>query len=944
MAQMPFTPPPDDASVGMLKAMFGPVVDVLLSGADPNTVSAASSLIATLFGYFNSGILVVAAMIAGYVASMGAINTATDGEAFGKAWSAVWTPVRFVAGGAVLLPSASGYSFIQMLVLMISLWSAGFASNLYKLGMSMGVLSPAGIVSSSGNVGGGLYGLREFATQYVAVAYCARSANLTFADPGAGTAPAVSADATMSGSSTKWDKQSTTDLTTEYTFFVRDRNTMTNLGGGAPFCGTVSLKVYATDPEAAKDSTGTQGAIDSIRAAASAAKVQAAIDLMNDIDAWVATWPANISQPGWDQVNSVTLNTFVDSRNAQIVSALQSSMTGGEANVNGSVQAYANALVQGGWAMAGGWYQRVGAIRRQLNEIAGGNPGTVTPPSFSGLPKSALADLVSASVNTVSETIQSKSSSASGFEAKSFGEIGGVVPKDSASSLNVGSINAEMNARFDTITARIQKWLVGVLLGSGSDVDAVSRMKMSGDVLTLINADINAGLIAMKTAGTTLRVVAAGVDSLSPVNIKSYEAAASLDDWLDKVPGRLLSRMLTFIEPLAFYFGSFLPALPYSIFMIVVVGWVLAVFQTMLAAPLWVIMHMRPSQTFVGSEAQGYLLLLALFVRPALAVIGLFAAMLVADPVVDYIVKAFFTTSGAISSGTTLSWFAGIFQFFWTLSIFGLLLLPVLYAIYSLPQTLPDHVLRWINAGVHDLGATAAANEMRGGVTQGAPTPPILGGGGGGRTGRIPGAGRPGGGDGTRGDAPRLGGGGQAHVPLNAGGQGVAPPNETAAFGGGLAASSSQTRSSTPDAARPARAQAAASGDQPLSGGTTSPTRSQEAAARGFSDRVSDTVGVGLGNAVLGVGRTAAGIVRGAASSARSSASVPGAVLGLATGAIGGGVAAAANAGLTTATEAIGAFREGADARIKAMREPGDTPVNGGDQAASNKPEPEDEA
>lgn len=57
MPSMPFTPPADDVSVGMLKKVFGPVVDVLISGADPNTVSAASSLIATLFGYFNSGIL-----------------------------------------------------------------------------------------------------------------------------------------------------------------------------------------------------------------------------------------------------------------------------------------------------------------------------------------------------------------------------------------------------------------------------------------------------------------------------------------------------------------------------------------------------------------------------------------------------------------------------------------------------------------------------------------------------------------------------------------------------------------------------------------------------------------------------------------------------------------------------------------------------------------------
>lgn len=96
------------------------------------------------------------------------------------------------------------------------------------------------------------------------------------------------------------------------------------------------------------------------------------------------------------------------------------------------------------------------------------------------------------------------------------------------------------------------------------------------------------------------------MDSLSPVNIKTYEAAASLDDWLDKVPGRLLSRMLTFIEPLAFYFG-FVPPCP-SLFDLHdrCGGLGLGGVPDLPAAPLWVIMHMRPSQTFVGSEAQGY--------------------------------------------------------------------------------------------------------------------------------------------------------------------------------------------------------------------------------------------------------------------------------------------------------------------------------------------------
>ena len=120
-------------------------------------------------------------------------------------------------------------------------------------------------------------------------------------------------------------------------------------------------------------------------------------------------------------------------------------------------------------------------------------------------------------------------------------------------------------------------------------------------------------------------------------------------EWLLEVPLKIFSKLEMYIGVLAFYFGVFLPSLPYTIFMVTVVGWVLGVIQTVIAAPLWAIMHMRPSQTFVGSEAQGYLLLMALFVRPALAVIGLFAATLVADPLVDYIAKAFF-------AATTLSY------------------------------------------------------------------------------------------------------------------------------------------------------------------------------------------------------------------------------------------------------------------------------------------------
>ena len=99
-------------------------------------------------------------------------------------------------------------------------------------------------------------------------------------------------------------------------------------------------------------------------------------------------------------------------------------------------------------------------------------------------------------------------------------------------------------------------------------------------------------------------------------------------------------------------FGIFLPSLPYVIFMTVVVGWILAVLQSLIAAPLWAVMHMTPDRTFVGSQSQGYLLLLSLFARPALAVVGLFAAMLVSDPIIDFIAKGFFAMRGAVVTST----------------------------------------------------------------------------------------------------------------------------------------------------------------------------------------------------------------------------------------------------------------------------------------------------
>lgn len=775
MSAMPFSPSPTDQSVLMLRKIFGPIIDVLVSGADPNTVQSSSNLLATMFVTFNSGVLVVGSIIIAYVIAMGAINTANDGEAMGKAWSTVWTPVRIVAGAGVLLPSTSGYSFIQMLVLMISLWSAGFASSIYKSGLALGILKADGIVASSIAAPGSTYGLREFAKSYLPIAYCARAANTIYADAAGGN-PSVMANNAQA------DRLTTVDGRTDYTFYIKDRNAATNLAGGEPFCGTVKISTYT--PAASAEATGTSVAISTLHSGISAAKASAAVELMQDIDNWVATMPSDWNQPGWNNVDSAQFNSIVKKREDALITQMTSQASSGEAAINNGVDAFVTAMTDEGWASAGGWYQRVGAIRKEIAGLIKEPAGSATEPSLSGLPSDARAQTLKGSVTTLAEAIIKKSEEpGKGYDVNSApaADFASSFPKDGTSDINVTAIKDDIGSKFGSLVNTTMNGVTDIAVGSSNNVDAVSRMKLVGDYLVLALSSVELAKVSLETGVTALRIVVGTVGGVEVLGNKADFRGVTdpLWDWIIAVPVDQLKELSSYIKPLAFYFSVLLPSLPYAIFMIAVVGWVLAVLLTTIAAPLWAIMHTRPSQTFVGSEAQGYLLLMALFVRPALTVIGLFAAMLVADPVVDFIAKAFFSMRGAVVTST--GFFPGalveFLTFAWWLIMYGIVLLPVLYMIYGLPNALPDRVLAWLNVGVQDLGSNQAAANIRGGVAMTALQQSASAGrqrrlpdeGGSGSPGGSGGGGRPGGS--PNGSRNRH----QANTPINAGHQGVAP-------------------------------------------------------------------------------------------------------------------------------------------------------------------------
>lgn len=863
---MPFTPcQPEpggghcaDITVNILHSMFGDIIWVLVDGLDPNTASA--SLLSTLFGFFNSGLLVVGSLIVTYVAVMGAINTANDGEAMGRSWSSVWTPVRIVAGGAVLLPSASGFSFIQMLVMMISLWGVGFANGIYNLGMTTSLFQPAELVASTRDAGT-YYGTRDFARQYLAAAYCRKAANSIYNDD-------------MGTPNINWavgtpDKINTAVGRHDDIYYAYDRNKVTNLGGGQPICGTVTLTKYSAAASYVEDS-GTQKALEDMRAALNAEKLAAMKTLMTDIDSWVRGMPSDLNQPGFDTVQSKEFNRLVNKAESAVLAAVTAKL-GASAGVDQGVAKFVTKLTKDGWSMGGGWYQRVGLLRTKLSSITSEAVATASEPSLSSLPADARAQLLKSSVTTVTEAITKKSENDASYQSDSIKpeDLASMMPKDGDSDVNVGSLANDMGIKLSLVINNAMKRTTDAVLGTNASdpaakpMDAVSRMKQTGDILAGTRMYMWTAEMTLKTALTMARVVAGGAGSVQVLGTKfdASNLVTALWDWVLTVPVPILNKIADYTDKLAFYFGVLLPSLPYTIFMIAVVGWLLAVFQSVIAAPLWAIMHMRPSQTFVGSDTQGYLLLLALFVRPALAVLGLFAAMLIADPVVDYIAKAFFAMRGDVVVSTgLLGAVAQFYTFFWWLTVFGLVLLPVLYMIFGLPQVLPDHVLQWIGAGLSDLGATGASGQMQSSVAQvasgmrgpqmslpssGGKRPPS-----GGSPGSGPGSG-PGAGPGSGGRSPAL--------PLNTNQQGVAPSPSAGAgprSGGGGAGPARPAAGRPPPAAASAAPAAGGPGAHTLGGNAHAPPTAgahegNAPAPRGVGDRLSDGAGVALGRLAL---------------------------------------------------------------------------------------------
>src|SRR5579862_7661087 len=131
MVNLPFVSfASNDQSLLYLAQIFGYMNGIIPNvNNNPNVITP---VFVTMFTAFNSVVLTIGTLIVLYTTIVGIMHTAHEGQFMGKNWNNLWIPIRTVLGISALVPTASGYSGIQIIMMWVIIQGIGAADTLWN--------------------------------------------------------------------------------------------------------------------------------------------------------------------------------------------------------------------------------------------------------------------------------------------------------------------------------------------------------------------------------------------------------------------------------------------------------------------------------------------------------------------------------------------------------------------------------------------------------------------------------------------------------------------------------------------------------------------------------------------------------------------------------------------------------------------------------------------
>ncbi len=793
LSPLHFSPPSSDLSMYYLSMIFGSVGGLLSGGG--------SQIMGKMFAVFNAAALAFGGLLLAYLFLMGTLNTAHEGELLGKRYSSIWIPVRAVLGCALLIPKATGYSIIQVIVMWVVIQGIGAADSTWNAAVNY--LQKGGTIISATTqpTAAGKEQLTKLPGNTMKMLVCVANLQhyINKAQGGTNYVNFFNAIQPMKLGS----------LTNPHTGQIKPVNQahVPMLNGNSPYadldnlCGTMSWNTNlkgGTEKNSKSALTLAKARTLAYQEMFSSLQSQAElvapnydkaesgspdalpygscpVDGKKDSGRMKACGPG--SSTAWFNGNTNTLFDTNGSLLYKTYSTYNSQMSAVRQTVNtelsasnvdashgptikgsgiGSSTTHFSDMKKQGWISAGEYYFDLVAMNHNITKSLGDPPqvtynlkkevdnaggadkfcrqskysslfgGTSTCEDFvnaslsgpdignipSGYPSNTILNYINSASAYQPQGIDRGPTGDASFHGRLWGLdafftarliIMGVASSGSGTASPVVWTMVGIGiAMVNTLAADMQE-MHDTLLGPTHSNNYVSGgnpllwlARLGNDMMDY------AGLIWLTGLGFA---ISAFVSGLVP-SVNMAEAAVAAATWLAPIVTAIVAMLFAGGMVLAVY----LPFIPFIIFTLAAIGWMIAVIESMVAAPLVALGLIWPEGHEVfGKSEQAMMLLLNVFLRPSMMVIGLVAGISLSYAGVWLFSQGFWYVCSIVNSSFNPGGFA--FIFLGSLVIYVTSVMAVIQKSCELIYLVPDKVTRWLSGGMAESFGSDSARE-----------------------------------------------------------------------------------------------------------------------------------------------------------------------------------------------------------------------------------------
>ncbi len=746
-------------------------IDQFFPYGNPN-LSGIHAAVGKMLEVYNSGILVLATMLALWAIVTFVVDTAHHGTFGGKRHSALYGPIRLVVAMALLVPMASGYNGAQIIALKLADGGSGLANSIWKK------FSPASTSLNFSRSSFAAGNIDAFLQQAMINEACFAATQL---DSGqGGPAGSVSIQAFYSASSRGGEETEGAEMPLTSNGSNAGIDSMMSYGaiatearmigrvasgirihynriGNDDYCGSLDLPVpnvpdqsqlqpedqmaYATAylkirPDLATYAQKVASAIDAAVKAHSAPQPIAAPESPGESQAFIpnAGEGAPLAQPSAQKpVSQIEVpyielpvsawDALIGKFNAVLLDATDTMQ---QRYITTEVERDYGESSDDDWVWAGSLFFKLTKLSHDDLKL---RYGIVS----AGLPNS---DILPA-------------------EMRTDGALSSC--PDLRSDVFLPDYHCRPDGKETTLVIKTAYDIVHTVESQRSGnalpaIDAGPTANHKGDVLS-------GNLIAAGRLDAVIAQLAQGVETNNPntqnpnakpderfesmfdaVNIGNAlylsstslfrEAALAGSAGNNGVSSAVLSLFAVMVLVPAFFLAVYLPLLPALRFFLGMTAWFVTIFEALVALPLIAMVQLKTEGEGILSHGrQGWFLLLQMLLRPALMIFGLMAGIIIFEALYSFITWAIWSgllhmTGDANQFGTGIEGMLELlgYLFFWSLLVYFAANLS-----FNAITQIPDRILIWIGAA--NVGTSAAVSGSSGSSEQAAGATAIIGGG-----------------------------------------------------------------------------------------------------------------------------------------------------------------------------------------------------------------------